>query len=225
MRDHSPVEEGQIPHVPPAILADNASPQRASSSMQDLAHRLLAALQAEGYGNNVIIAGNNIDVGIIHNELSRLSISSIQARQESESSVMLGLEFDGEEWTSSFWNGGQSPINHHIGSQSAGPTNRNSTTAAGAASSSHCLQVLFSKIRPASFLNESWAHQQEVVGTLEQFSMPTIALNDVAITDKALNVTQPSVTLIGSDLSWSTEANKGVTYPSHLDDIMAGISP
>lgn len=70
--------------------------------MQDIARRLLVVLQAEGYGNNVTITGNNADVRVIRNELSRLSISSIQVRQESESSVMLGLEFDNEEWTSSF---------------------------------------------------------------------------------------------------------------------------
>jgi len=44
---------------PPAILADNAGPQGSSSSMQGLVRRLLAALHAEGYGNNVKIADNN----------------------------------------------------------------------------------------------------------------------------------------------------------------------
>jgi hypothetical protein len=67
-------------NISPAILADNAGPQRASSSMQDVARRLLAALQAEGYGNNVTIKGNNADLGVIRNELPRFSISSIQIR-------------------------------------------------------------------------------------------------------------------------------------------------
>ncbi|KAL5330676.1 hypothetical protein ACEPPN_000195 [Leptodophora sp. 'Broadleaf-Isolate-01'] len=172
---------------PPVILSDNAGPQGAPSSMQDVAHRLLAALQAEGYGN-ATVAGDNANVGVISNELSRLSISSIQVRQESESSVMLGLKFDNEEWTSSFWNEGQSPV------------------------------------RPASFLDEPRVNQQEPVGALHQFSMPSITLNDGAITDKTLSVTQPSVTPTGSDSSGSKEANKGVTYPSRLDDIMVGIS-
>lgn len=95
--------------------------------MQDVAHRLLAALQAEGYGN-ATVAGDNANVGVISNELSRLSISSIQVRQESESSVMLGLKFDNEEWTSSFWNEGQSPVSRNIRSQSASPADQNNTT-------------------------------------------------------------------------------------------------
>jgi hypothetical protein len=44
--------------------------------MQDVACKLLAALQAEGYGNNVTIAGNST------------------IRQESEDSILLGLEFE-----------------------------------------------------------------------------------------------------------------------------------
>ncbi|CZR65285.1 uncharacterized protein PAC_15185 [Phialocephala subalpina] len=139
--------------------------------------------------------------------------------------VMLGLEFDDEEWTSSFWNEGQSPINRYIGSQSAGPADQSSTAAAGDASRPRsCLQVLFGQVRPAFFLDEPWVHRQEPIGALNQFSMPTITLNDGATTDKTLSVTQPSVTSIGSGSSWSMEANKGVTYPSRLDDIMAGIS-
>ena len=198
-------------NIPPATLADNTGPQGASSSMQDAAYRLLAALQAEGYGHNVTIAGNNAEVRVIRNELSRLSISSIQVRQES--SVMLGLE----ELTSSFWNEGQSPSNSHIGSESAGPADRNSTAAADDASRPRCLQVLFGQVRPASSLDEPCV--REPVRALDQFSMPIITLNG-AITDKTLSVTQPSVTSMGSGLSWSTEANKGVTYPSRLDDIM-----
>ncbi|KAH9205291.1 hypothetical protein DL95DRAFT_417540 [Leptodontidium sp. 2 PMI_412] len=178
---------------------------------------------AEGYGN-ATVAGDNANVGVISNELSRLSISSIQVRQESESSVMLGLKFDNEEWTSSFWNEGQSPVSRNIRSQSAGLADRNNTAAAGDTSRPRsCLQLLLSQVRPASFLDEPRANQQEPVGALHQFSMPIITLNDGAITDKTLSVTQPSVTSTGSDSSGSREANKGVTYPSRLDDIMVGI--
>jgi hypothetical protein len=157
--------------------------------MQDVARRLLVALQAEGYCNNVTVAGNSTDVAVVRRELSRLSISNIQVRQESESSIMLGLEFDGEKWTSSFWNEVQSPVNRNIGSQLAGPGDRNNTAAAGDASSARsCLQVLFSQICPPSFLDEPWFQQQEPVGALDQSSVLTITFNDCAITDKTLGI-------------------------------------
>lgn len=37
-------------NIPPVILANKADPQEASSSMQDVARRLVAAIRAEGYG-------------------------------------------------------------------------------------------------------------------------------------------------------------------------------
>jgi hypothetical protein len=94
-------------------------------------------------------------MGVVQKELSRLRISSMQVRQESESSIMLGLEFDSEEWASSFWNEVQSLVNHSIGSQSAGPVDRNNTATAGDASRPRSyLQVLFSQVRPPSPLDE-----------------------------------------------------------------------
>jgi hypothetical protein len=47
---------------PRVIVADNAGPQGASSSMQGIIYRLLAALQAEGYGNNMTIGGKSTNV-------------------------------------------------------------------------------------------------------------------------------------------------------------------
>ena len=58
-----------------AILTDHAGPRRKSSSIQDVARRLLTALQAEGYGNNVAVAGNSTDEGVVRERLSRLSTS------------------------------------------------------------------------------------------------------------------------------------------------------
>ena len=57
-----------------AILTDHAGPRGASSSMQDVARRLLAALQAEGYSTNIAVAGNSTDEGVIREKFSRLSI-------------------------------------------------------------------------------------------------------------------------------------------------------
>ena len=80
-----------------AILADHAGPRRASSSIKDVARRLLTALQAGGYGNKLAVAGNSTDEGVVRKRLSWLSTSSLQVRQESQSSIMLGLEFNGEK--------------------------------------------------------------------------------------------------------------------------------
>lgn len=210
---------------PPAILADNAIPYGASFLMQDVACRLLAALQVEGYGNDVTIEGHNADIGVIHNEISRLSISSIQLRQQSHSSVMLGLEFDDEEWTRNFWNEAQPSVNHNIELQSAGPVNRNNTAAADDNSNPRSdLQVLFSQVPAPSFVDEPMFQQQEAVGALHQYSVPTITYNDHAITDKSFGTAQSSVVSSGSDSRLSKEANKGVTYPSCLEDDMACVS-
>ncbi|KAL9018173.1 MAG: hypothetical protein Q9185_004495 [Variospora sp. 1 TL-2023] len=218
------VLDAQDETCPPAIVTDNVDPQRASSLMQDVASRLLTALVAEGYGNNVTVAGNCTDVAIVRRELSRWSISSMQVRQVSESSIMLGLEFEGEEWTGSFWNEVQSSVNHSIGSQPAAPADRNNPAAASDVSRPlSCLQVIFSQVRPHSFLDEPWFHRSDPVGALAQSPTPTIALNDGAITDKSLSFTQTGVTSIGSDSSWSSQVSKGVTYPS-INGLTGGIS-
>ena len=52
-------------NIPLAVLTDNTSPQGASPLMQVLARRLLKALQAEGYGKNVTVAGKNTDMGLV----------------------------------------------------------------------------------------------------------------------------------------------------------------
>lgn len=59
MKDRSVVEPQRMPHdsratklTTPAIEGDNADPREASST-QDVGHRLLEALQAAGYGNDV----------------------------------------------------------------------------------------------------------------------------------------------------------------------------
>ncbi|KAI4288218.1 MAG: hypothetical protein L6R35_002517 [Caloplaca aegaea] len=235
MKDRSSVEGGQMSHddaqasvqfeehdvldaqdetCPPAIVTDNVDPQRASSIMQDVASRLLTAFLAEGYGNNVTVAGNCTDVATVRRELSRLSISSMQVRQVSESSIMLGLGFDGEEWTGSFWNGAQSSVNDSIRSQPAGPADRNNPAAASDVPRPlSCLQVMFSQVRPHSFSDDPWFHRPEPVGALAQSPTPTIALNDGANSDKG----------IGSDSSWSSQVSKGVTYPS-INGLTGGIS-
>ena len=90
-----------------AIQPNHDHPQE-TSSIQEVADSLLAALQAEGYGKNVTVAGNITEVGMVREEISRRNVSRLQARQQSQSSIMLRLDFDGEERTSSFWNNAQS---------------------------------------------------------------------------------------------------------------------
>lgn len=48
--------------------------------MQDVARRLLVALQAEGYANNVAVAGNSTDMGVVREIISRSSIAKLQVR-------------------------------------------------------------------------------------------------------------------------------------------------
>jgi hypothetical protein len=168
--------------------------------MQALARRLLAALQAEGYGNNVQVASHSTNVGEVREELSQLSISSLQVREESENSIIVDLELDSEELDGSPWNKAQSLTSRSIMSQSASLTDGNAT-------SIFRLQVRFSQVRPSSFLDQPFFDSP--VGHHDEFPVPTITLNDV-------QVRRPL-----SDLgnSWSSNRSKGVTYPSDYDDI------
>src|SRR2546421_311512 len=102
-------------------------------------------------------------------KLSRLSISTLQVRENSENAITVDLEFD-NELDSSFWEEGQSPVNHNIGSQSAGlPDGSVLEVGEDASRPRSFLQVLFSQdlIQPRSDRAEPVAH-------LDQFSVPAI---------------------------------------------------
>lgn len=220
-----------------AILADHAGPRGGSSSVQDVARRLLTALQAEGYGNNVAVAGNSTDMGILREKLSRLSISSLQVRQESQSSTMLGLEFDGEEWTSSFRNEAQSSTNHSVRSQSASPTERVDAAAADNNSQPHSyLELMFSQGPQHSFFDQPSYHQPELVTRPDQSSVPAITLDNGQVPRPLIqesssldrgntgNISGLSQSSLGSNSTWASTVGKGVTYPRHYDDPVAEIS-
>jgi hypothetical protein len=166
--------------------------------MQAVARRLLAALQAEGYSNNVQVAGHSTTVGVVHEELSQLSISSLQVREDSENSIIVDLELDNEGKA-------QSPTGRSIRSQSASLSDGNATAAAGDDSRSISpLQVRFSQIRPSSFLDQPFFDQP--VRRADELPVPIITLNDVQAPRD-----------LGT--SWSSSGSKGVTYPSDYDDI------
>jgi len=220
-----------------AILADHAGPQGVLSSMQDIARRLLTALRAEGYGNNVAVAGNSIDVGLFREKLSRLSISSLQVRQESQSSIILGLEFNGEEWTSSFRNKAQSSVSHSIGSQSVSPAERNNAAAADNNSRTRSyLEVMFSQGPVPSFFDQLWYHQPEPVTHPDQCSVPAITLDDGQVSRPLIyassgldrgntgSISDLTQSGIGSNSTWASTVGKGVTYPRYCDDPVAEIS-
>jgi serine/threonine protein kinase len=198
--------------IPPAILADSVGSQGESYSMQDVARRLLVALQAEGYGKNVTVAGNSTNVGSVRSELSRLSISSLKVRQEAKSSIMVGVEFDNDEWSSNFWDRVQSPVECNIGPQSADPAEENAAAAGNASTTRSSLQVLFSQACSSSVLDESWFQPE-----------PVVSLDQITPNDSATTNTTSILTSIGSDSSSSSQVDKGITYPSKYDDIMAGI--
>ncbi|MCJ1245702.1 hypothetical protein MMC30_002906 [Trapelia coarctata] len=221
--------------IAPAILADNAGPQGASS-MQDVARRLLAALQAEGYGKNVAVSGNSTDVGVVREKLSRLNISNIQVRQHSECLIMLGLEYDGEGWTSSFWNETQSSVNHSIGPQSTSLVERNDAAAAGNNSRPRSyLEVMFSQVPLPSSFDQPWYHQPEPVTHPDQFPLPAITLDDGQVPrplhasssldrGNTSNISSLPQSGLGSNSSWASTVGKGVTYPRHYDDPVAELS-
>ncbi len=213
-----------------AVLVNNVSSQKASPSMQVLACRLLKALYAEGYNNNVTVTDKSTDVRVVHNKLSWLSISSIQVWQKSKDSIMLELEFefDDAEWANSFWNK-QCSVDNNIDSQSA-YLNCNVTTSVND-TTRLCtfLEVMFSQ---HSFLLD----ESGLVNDLDQLFLPFITLNNNqggvhkssslchAINVQAFSVVKSSVTSIKSNLSLSSQLNKGVTYSIEYNDIMTEIS-
>lgn len=166
-------------------------------SMQDVARRLLAALQSEGYCNDVQVAGHSTNVV---EDPSQLSILSLQVREESENSIIVDLELDNEKLDGSPWNKAQSPTSHSITDGSA--------TAAGDYSrpTSH-IQVRFSQVWPFSFLDQPIFDQ--LVRHTNEFPVPMITLNDVQVPFPL------------SDLrnSWSNNGSKGVTYPSDGNNV------
>ena len=174
----SPLAAARDEHFSVAVLADHAGPRGASSSMQDVTRRLLTALQAEGYGDNVAVAGNSTGVGVVREEISRLSILSLQARQESQSSIVLGLEFDREEWTSSFQNEAQFSVGRSVGSQSANPAGGHDAAAYNNSRPRSCLEVMFSRDPRQPLFDQSSYHQPEPVTHLDHFSVPAITVDD-----------------------------------------------
>ena len=222
-----------------AISAGHTGPRGASPAMQDIVRRLLTALQEEGFSENVVAADKSTDVGEVRDKLSRLSISSLQVRQESQSSIMLGLEFNNQEWASSFLNEGKYPISHNAGSQLADPEERNDAAAAANNnnnSRSHSyLKVMFSQGPQHSFFDQLSYHQPEAVTHPDQISIPAITLDgpvprslvyDSSSDDRGNmgNISDLDQSGLGSDSIGASLVGKGVTYPRNLDDPMADLS-
>src|SRR5438045_3826052 len=70
------------------------------------------------------------------------------------------------------------------------------------------LQVLFSQVRPSSFLGQPFLDQH--VTHPDELPIPIITLNDVQV--------PRSLSDLGA--SWSSNGSKGVMYPSDYDDIL-----
>ena len=165
----------------------------------------------------MFIAGNSTNIGVVHEELSRLNVSGMRVRQESESSIMVEVDFDNKEWTCSFWNKVQPPVNHNIGSQSASLADRNVTTAAGDSPRPHsCIQVLFSQACLPSSLDHT-----NSLARLDQLSVPTIALNDdqaPALLNAGWNHSEAtfSVTSFENNSTSSSGEDKMIYHQNHL---------
>lgn len=76
-----------------AILVDDTGSQSKTSSMRDVARRLLAAFEREGCSENKTMAGNSVDVEAIRDKVPQMDISSIQIRQELKAPVVPEIEF------------------------------------------------------------------------------------------------------------------------------------
>lgn len=151
---------------------------------------------------------------------------------------MLGLEFDGEEWTSSFLNEAKTSISHSIGSQSASPAERND--AAVAADNNSRLrsysEVMSNQGPQHSFFDQQWYHQPEPVTHPDQFSVPAITLDDGQVLRPLIhgsssldrgntgNISDLTQSGMGSNSPWASTVGKGVTYPRHYDNPVAEIS-
>lgn len=125
-----------------AVLNDRPGPQD-TPSMQEITRNLLAALQEQGYGNNVTLDGKDTtNIGVVREGVSQLSVLSLRVQRHTEGSMMLGIEFADESG---------SAHGRNIFSQAMAANDRNSTVAtADNWSTLRLSHILFSQAGPPS---------------------------------------------------------------------------
>ena len=173
----------------------NADPE-VSPSMQRVVSKLHAALEAEGYGNNLTVTGNNPAVRVVRKRFSNLNISFLQ---KADRPNVLEVQVGNEEWTNSFWNELlQRPLDQGI---RLGPA----TAARDVSRVQPFVQGLLDQV-VSSLLDEPSFRQKEPIAFHE-----------------AAGDTQAKFPISKSDSSRDSNASKGVTYPSNYEDPAAGI--
>ena len=144
---------------------------------------------------------------------------------------MLRLEFDYEEWTSSFPNEAQPSISHYIRSQSASSVERNNAAAAATDISRprSYLEVTFSQSSLPSLFDQP-RYQPEPLAHPDPNSVPAITLDDGQFPHSlnhgssgldrgnTSNISDLNQSGLESNSSWASTVSKGVTYPRHYDD-------
>jgi hypothetical protein len=175
----------------------------------------------------VAVAGNSTTMEVLRDKLSRLSISNMRVREEqAKNFILLEIEFNQEQQLFRHWSRAQHSVPHNPGSLSEAFADKSDMTFAA----DHegfiplsSVQMQFS--RPVL----PFMDQMEPIA-LDPFSLPAVTFcgneapyldatgwNHISTTITALSTEKDS--FLSSD-----EKQKGVTYPSGLDDSMADIS-
>lgn len=200
------------------VLSDLVTSRETST--QTLARKLLAALKMERYRN---------DDEVMRQEFERLNITTLHIHQSSRSSVPFRVVRDDRDLRSAFL------------------INSSDANAPGA-DESH--EISINRLpahplleHPASRGNHPWANQLHPMSPHDPHLVLTTEADDGQnLCDTAENHTQINMhersscnkstfdmtlsdnTSIGSEWSSSSAGAKGLTYPSHFDAVMAGLS-
>ncbi|MCJ1242374.1 hypothetical protein MMC14_010382 [Varicellaria rhodocarpa] len=195
--------------VPPVLL-DPVIPHVTSPSLQAIATRLLAALKTHSYGNDEEDVGKDFD---------RLCITNIRVQREPGISILPEIEYDDQESANSFWD----PLDSR-----AYVTDEVSLWRDG---------------RSPTHDNQLWPSQSNSTLRLHQPPVPVITVGDgqalceptesnfetgmnegPSRSKNTFDMTQSGNTSTGSNWSSSGAGAKCITYPSQLDDVIAGLS-
>ena len=198
------------------IMANSTGLQGESPSLQAVTRRLLEALQAEGYGNAVTVAGKITSMKVVDDKLSQLNISRIQLQQETEDSILLKVEsyFNCDELARGSSN------KQCLQNNSIDPQPAFNSGLLGQTEPVDCIGQLF---LPTITPNDDQArHTFDVYFTSQTGNYKGRVL-DRTVPSQCINITESSIISTESSLSLNSEAVKGVTYPSGYDDIMESI--
>lgn len=199
------------------VLTDLVTSRDTSAQM--LAGQLLAALKMELYGN---------DDEVMRGEFDRLNITTLHIQQDPGSSVLLDASRDDRGLSGSFWNSSDAhapgaddsnaiPINR----LPARPLVEHPANLGNQPLPSHFNPAF--QIHPRLVLTTEADDGQMLCDTAENYTqIDTHERSNCQ--NSTSDKTRTDNTPVGSNWSSSSAGVKGVTYPYHLDDVMAGLS-